>query len=160
MCITESFFTFLSHRLKTNETKSKRRSHLSRHAVMTLPESLTSCLRGVVPSHLWLPRWDASIEGESHKPATIKLIQVKLGCLFVCTLGPSPDKLIKAQNITCCPICSDPVLSWCPVRCKITNLWNVKMDWNRSLWDTHNWWSFSNTMELFSTSQCPWSASW
>lgn len=94
--------------------RSKRSSHLSLHAVMTLPESLTPLLRGAVLSHLRPSQSEANRERESRKPAMIKLIHIEPGCLFVCTLGPQPDKLIITQNITCCPICSDPVLSQCP----------------------------------------------
>ena len=81
---------------------------------MTLPESLTPLLWGVALSHLRPSQSEANGERESRKPAMIKLIHIEPGCLFVCTLGPQPDKLIITQNITCCPICSDPVLSQCP----------------------------------------------
>lgn len=52
--------------------------------------------------------------------------------LFVSTLGPQPDKLITTQNITCCPIHSDPT-AYTDVsgNVEITDPWNVKADQNR-----------------------------
>lgn len=99
--------------ISENSQISKKSSHLSLHGVTTMPESLTSLMREVVLAHLRPSQAETNRERESHKPAMIKLIHIEPGCLFVCKLWPQPDKLIITQNITCCPICSDPLLSRC-----------------------------------------------
>lgn len=108
-----------------NKTIVKRSSHLP-HAVRTQPVSLTPHLQASC-AHTSAPLSQRPTDKE--KPVMIKLIHIEPGGLFVCTLGPQPDKLITTQNITCCPICSDPMCyPNVPGNAKITDLCNVKVD--------------------------------
>lgn len=73
-----------------------KRSHLPFHASSSARITLFQSAGGggVALSHLCPSRSEASREGESHRPAMIKLIRIEPSCPFVCTLGPQPDKLI------------------------------------------------------------------